>query len=108
MVFLAMCAFLNATNPALWLHNLLKEPTKMYQMPDQRFSFEPSYSFKHKLITTQLKQEYWVTNRAKAEFKQKHLNKLKTDVKVEAEVIRRLEKECSKAKKEKKLHLKKA
>jgi hypothetical protein len=64
----------------------------MYHLPDKRFSFEKSYSFSNRIVTSQLKQPYWVTNRAKAEFKQKHLNKLKTDVKVEEEVIRRQEK----------------
>jgi hypothetical protein len=80
----------------------------MYKLPDQRFSFDQSYSFTNRVVTTQLKQPYWVTNRAKADFQRKNINKLKTDEKVEAQVIRRLDKACSKAKKEKRQHLKKA
>lgn len=67
---------------------------------DYKFSFSQSYAYPHQLQTSNLNQLYFVNDQALYEFRRASERKLRTDDRVEDEVIRRLEKKCSESKKQ--------
>lgn len=67
-------------------------------LQDFKFSFEQSYAHPHKVISGHLHQIYYVNQQAMFEFNQRGAAKVKHDLQVEEEVIRRLDKKCNEAK----------
>ena len=67
---------------------------------DYKFSFSQSYAYPHQLQTNNLQQVYYVNDYALYDFRQSSERKLRTDDRVEDEVIRRLEKKCQESKKQ--------
>ena len=66
---------------------------------DYKFSFSQSYSFPHQLQTNNLNQVYFVNDYALSDFRHASERKLRTDDRVEDEVVRRLERKCAESKK---------
>ena len=85
--------------------------TQQQQQPrtrDYKFSFSQSYAYPHQLQTNNLNQVYFVNDYALYDFRQASERKLRTDDRVEDEVIRRLEKKCSESQKQRQSYLNQA
>lgn len=75
---------------------------------DYKFSFSQSYAFPHQLQTNNLNQVYFVNDHALRDFRQASERKLRTDDRVEDEVIRRLEKKCQESQRQRQSYLNQA
>lgn len=95
VVFIMLFLLFLKPNQLLFYKSRSTLPPQRNQIRDHKFSFQPNWNYNKKLFSVNLNQAYFVSERALSDFSQSNDLKLKTDVRVEDEVVNKLKLKCS-------------